>query len=408
MKILHIVQALNEGGVPNVIINLIKEFHKMGIENVVTTPTKPSVEVLGTLRKTDSKLYITGLSVSPLNSYLYVILVLEKIREIALREKPDAIMIQPGWLSIFARALRIKLPIIIVIHGTYFNELKYMKYHPIFGLEKIRYMMGTHLSFDIEMFQLRAISTLRNAIIVAVSKNTRRELVRIGIPSYKVFSILNGVDKKLFKPMNEERARSEIERLFGIRLRDRVLLHVNPGPRKGTHILVKAVAILKRMYREDFTLLIAGRLGPKSYREYVYSMVKNPKLADNVRILGYVQQDKLPLLYNAADIAIVPSYSEGSPLVIPEALACGTPVIATNTGGNSEYLAMVGLKENITNISNYDFSCNLADTIERTLEGRFRVNVEAIPSWISIAKLYVETFKYLTEKSRKFSVVYNL
>jgi glycosyltransferase involved in cell wall biosynthesis len=80
--------------------------------------------------------------------------------------------------------------------------------------------------------------------------------------------------------------------------------------------------MVKRVYWEDITLLVAGRMGPRSYREYVEAMVKNLGLESNVRFLGYVEQDKLPLLYNAADLTVVPSYSEGSPLVTPESLAC--------------------------------------------------------------------------------------
>ena len=62
-----------------------------------------------------------------------------------------------------------------------------------------------------------------------------------------------------------------------------------------------------------------------------------------MKLLGYVDYEKLSLLYNAADLTIVPSYSEGAPLVIPESLACGTPVVATDVGGNSEYLGMMGV-----------------------------------------------------------------
>jgi len=110
-----------------------------------------------------------------------------------------------------------------------------------------------------------------------------------------------------------------------------------------------------------------------------------------------VQQDKLPLLYNAADLTVVPSYSEGSPLVIPESLACGTPVVATNVGGNPEYLSLAGLREYIINVNNYDFSYDLASTIYLALhdKNKRRVSVENIPSWDSTAKSYLRAFNYV-------------
>ena len=158
--------------------------------------------------------------------------------------------------------------------------------------------------------------------------------------------MLNGVDKELFRPIKREDARSLVERLFNIKLRSKVLLHINPGPRKGTHILVKAVAKVKKAYGNAFTLLIVGKLGPKSYRDYVEELVRGLGLVDNVKVLGYVENKLLPLLYNVADITVTPSYSEGAPLVIPESLACGTPVVATDVGGNPEYLALAGIDEN--------------------------------------------------------------
>ncbi|AEA11520.1 hypothetical protein TUZN_0014 [Thermoproteus uzoniensis 768-20] len=50
--------------------------------------------------------------------------------------------------------------------------------------------------------------------------------------------------------------------VFRVRLNDKALLYVNHGPRRGTHMLIKALAIVKRVYGEDITLLVAGRFGP--------------------------------------------------------------------------------------------------------------------------------------------------
>jgi glycosyltransferase involved in cell wall biosynthesis len=168
---------------------------------------------------------------------------------------------------------------------------------------------------------------------------------------------------------------------------------VNPGPIKGTHILIKAVAMLRRIYGDNFTLLIAGRLGPKTYREYVENMIRGLRLEEDVKMLGYVEHRLLPLLYNAADITIVPSYSEGAPLIIPESLACGTPVIATNVGGNPEYLNMVGLADYIIEVKQYDFSSTLALKILKALADNGRLDRNAmydtIPSWYEVGCRYL-------------------
>jgi glycosyltransferase involved in cell wall biosynthesis len=266
------------------------------------------------------------------------------------------------------------------------------------GSDRIRYMTSIYTTFKFDM-TLYSHMTRRhkNLYLVAVSRNTKRELVDAGVPSHRVFSILNGVDKDLFKPMNKDHAKAVVEEAFRVRLKDKVLLHVNPGPIKGTHTLIKALAMVKKVYGEDITLIVAGRMSPRSYREYVEAMVKNLGLENNVSFLGYVQQDKLPLLYNAADLTVVPSYSEGAPLVIPESLACGTPVIATNVGGNPEYLSLAGLEKYIVDVINYDFSHNLTKAIFLALQESRRVLAESILSWYAVARSYLNIMNQIDD-----------
>ncbi|MCC6056958.1 MAG: glycosyltransferase, partial [Desulfurococcaceae archaeon] len=181
----------------------------------------------------------------------------------------------------------------------------------------------------------------------------------------KVFSILDSVDKDVFKPMNRDYAKTLVEEFFKIKLGDKVLLHVNPGPRKGTHILIKAVAILERILWREIRTANSWEAGIKTYREYIVNIVRGLKLEENVKMLGYVENKLLPALYNdnVADITIVPSYSdsEGGPLITPESLACGTLVIATSVGGNPEYLEIVHLDPLLVRIRDYDFSVTLTN-----------------------------------------------
>jgi glycosyltransferase involved in cell wall biosynthesis len=130
-------------------------------------------------------------------------------------------------------------------------------------------------------------------------------------------------------------------------------------------------------------------------------MVRGLKLEENIKMLGYVKQRLLPLLYNAADVTVVPSYSEGSPLTIPESLACGTPVVATNVGGNEEYLHMAGLAEYIVGVREYDFSSALmlkllmalSDTKQR---GKNMIH-EVIPSWYYISHEYLHLLRKILD-----------
>jgi glycosyltransferase involved in cell wall biosynthesis len=383
MKIAHIVPFFS-GGVGNVISYLTKAFASLGHEVILLSPQKPPKD-----HKIARHYKLKEVRIEdPLYPLAFKFVNQKIIEEVVAVEKPDVIVTH-GPLVIALSGVS-GTPIISVVHGTYANEVRYMRYHPISGFDRIKYIASIYTTFKFDMALYNYMSRRhRNIYLVAVSKNTKRELVDTGVPSHRVLSILNGVDKDLFKPMNKDYAKVVVEEVFGVRLKNKVLLHVNPGPRKGTHMLIKALAMVEKVYGEDITLLVAGRMGPRSYREYVEAMVKGLGLENNVRFLGYVQDGKLPLLYNAADLTVVPSYSEGGPLITPESLACGTPVVATNVGGNPEYLALVNLNNLLVNIESYDFSRSLALKLIEEVKRDYRVNSTAVPSWHSTAKLYL-------------------
>jgi glycosyltransferase involved in cell wall biosynthesis len=382
LKILHIVPIFH-GGVGVVASNLTKALFKEGAEVIVASPAKPPTWLL----KLDIVYYYLRAPFlgEPFYTVQFYTLNINAIKDIVKKEKPDIILTH-GPLIILTRSIN-SIPIVAIVHGTYANEVKWMWNHPISGIERIKYIVGIYAVYKFDMALYNRYTRLSNAYLVAVSKNTRRELIEAGAMPSKVFSILNGVDKDVFKPMNKDYAKTLVEEIFRIKLRDKVLLHVNPGPRKGTHILIKAVAMLRRIYGDGFTLLIAGRLGPKTYREYVENMIRGLRLEENVKMLGYVKNELLPLLYNAADMTIVPSYSEGAPLVIPESLACGTPVIATNVGGNPEYLKLAHLVSLLIEINRYDFSSSLTNKILYALkENRVKCGLGIVPSIQDMAR----------------------
>ena len=384
-RILHIAPFFY-GGVGIVAYMLTKEFTKIGHEVVLATPAKAPVE----LKKSIIQYYILRAPTlkDPLYSIQYYIFNHRKIEEIVKLEKPD-IVLTHGPLTVIAKTIR-NIPVISVIHGTYANEVRWMLFHPIFGLERVRYTTSIYTTYHLDMMLYRYITKLSNVYLVAVSKNTRRELIEAGIPPNKVFSILNGVDKEVFKPMNKDYAKTLVEEGFNLKLKSKVLLHVNPGPLKGTHILVKAVAMLKKIYGKDFTLLIVGKLGPRTFREYVKEIIRCLGLEENVKMLGYIENEKLPVLYNAADLTVVPSYSEGGPLITPESLACGTPVVATDVGGNPEYLTLAGLGDLLIRLHNYDFSSTLSRSIKAGLQRKWLINRYSVVSWNDVVGRYID------------------
>ncbi|MEM0241068.1 MAG: glycosyltransferase [Candidatus Nezhaarchaeales archaeon] len=273
-----------------------------------------------------------------------------------------------------------------------------MRFHPISGLEKLSYMLGVGLSHYHDM-KLYSLLSRRGVRFIAVSSKTKEELVNTGVSRDSVYTILNGVDKHFFRPLSRDEAKSYIEEKFNVKTCGFMIAHVGLSPLKGTHVLVKALALLKKK-GVKLTALLIGEAGPKTYRQYLKRMIETLNLKDYIKMLGFISSTDLLYVYNAADVTVVPSYSEGSPLVIPESLACGTPVIATDVGGNAEYLSKVHLDALIVKIEKYDTSNaiyqKLTEYIENYQQYKKHIEPSKIPSQTDIAIEYMEVMRQET------------
>jgi len=391
LRVLHIVQPYDGGGVSNVVASLMHEFRKSRVKQYMIT-AKCSQHYN---RSTDLCIETPYLRLlKPNNSFIYGALISARIVGAVERLRKegdvDVVLVQPGWYGMLA--LKVNKPLFVVVHGTYKNELRFAKYHPIEPRERLRYFYGIYLSHRNEMVTLKTLGSIRrNFHIIAVSRKTAEEVeVETGVRD--IVSILNGVNRELFKPMSKDAARSHLEQKYGVNFRGYVIAHIGLSPRKGTYTLVKALVMLKKMGAE-FTALFVGRIEPPSYRSYVEDIIRRNNL--NVKLFKWVPDDDLPYIYNSADVTVVPSYSEGSPLVIPESLACGTPVIATNVGGNPEYLSMAGLSNNLIDVHKYDFHVELAEKLRLLLYKASENNVDSsnVPSWDEVARRYLDAFR---------------
>ena len=119
---------------------------------------------------------------------------------------------------------------------------------------------------------------------------------------------------------------------------DKILLYVGRfAPRKGIETLVKSCATLKERGMDNLKLVIVGgssldRLdGPE--RNRIEQLVETLELQEQTNFAGRIDHDWLPWYYSAADVCVIPSYYEPFGLVAIEAIACGTPVVASKVGG---------------------------------------------------------------------------
>ena len=159
--------------------------------------------------------------------------------------------------------------------------------------------------------------------LIAVSAALKTRLVALGAPEHKVTVLRNGVDTSLFRPMDRCACRAAL----GL-ARPTLLSVGHLIERKGHHRVIQAMTRLNQ-----FDLLIVGD-GPE--RNRLTNMAERLGLKDRVRLLGAVPHHELPTLYSAADILVLASSREGWANVLLEAMACGTPVVASNVWGNPE------------------------------------------------------------------------
>ena len=165
----------------------------------------------------------------------------------------------------------------------------------------------------------------RAAGVAAVSQALRERLIDLGVPGSRVEVLRNGVDLKLFAPQDRAVARREL----GLHPDAPIVLSVGSLiPVKAVDLVVRATAALARA-----TLVIVGD-GPE--KPALQRLARDLSLEQRVRFLGAMAQPRLASAYNAADVLVLASVREGFPNVLLEALACGTPIVATAVGGMPE------------------------------------------------------------------------
>lgn len=166
-------------------------------------------------------------------------------------------------------------------------------------------------------------------------------------PEEKIHVIPPGVDTTLFRPLKKESAREHI----GMDSRERMILAVGRiDPVKGFDVLLAAMKIL--LHRrpdlgENICLCIVGGDVEQTKQQWSRELKKLDDLRSSLHLTTTVRfvppqpQEELPYYYSAADVVVMPSHYESFGMVALEAIACGTPVIATDVTGISHILKEV-------------------------------------------------------------------
>lgn len=244
--------------------------------------------------------------------------IFKKGKEIYKEQNFDLITVHeypPFYNGIGARLLwsKIKVPYILEIHHI-------VGYPKAANLKEFIYRMATR-------FFIKPDSSKAKAIRIVNKDQTKNFLIRSGISESKIIYIPSMyIDLDIFKPMNLPK---EYDLIFVGRLTEN----------KGIGLFLEAVKKI------DVKAVI---IGDGSLKSYCKLKIENWKLQDKILLYGWAKDsEEVANLLNKAKILVMPSYNEGGPRVVLEAMACGVPILATPVG------LMPDFKSSIT-IINWD------------------------------------------------------
>lgn len=172
--------------------------------------------------------------------------------------------------------------------------------------------------------------------VIGVSKELVKKSIEVGFPAERAHCIPNGVDTEIFRPGDRYKARTEL----GIKTGLVIVCACRIVPVKGLIFFAQALRILaKRGFRG--TVLMAGNKPLNEAREYEKEVrAKFDSLPNTIEVhwMGQVPQERMPLVYQAANVSVLSSLTENISYAILESMACCTPVIGTRVGGTPEII----------------------------------------------------------------------
>ncbi|HEV8601945.1 MAG TPA: glycosyltransferase [Gaiellaceae bacterium] len=188
-------------------------------------------------------------------------------------------------------------------------------------------------------YEIRLELVRRADRILAISRATAADAIEyLGIPSEKVVDVGAGVAEHFRPPADRDAAYEGLRRTMpGIE--PRYLLYTGGiDPRKNIDGLLCAYAALPAELRARHQLLVVCRVLPEE-RTDIERRLAELRIADRVSFPGSVPDETLVFLYQAAELFVFPSLYEGFGFPVAEAIACGAPVIASNTSAMVELVA---------------------------------------------------------------------
>ncbi len=246
-----------------------------------------------------------------------------RLRDLMSRQRFDIIHDNQtlGYGLLLAKSLGV--PIVATIHHPITVDLAASLSESETWLRRLRWTM--FYSF----LTMQSIVSKRMARVIAVSKTSAEDTIRaFKLREDRVRIVHNGIDTGIFRRLDH--VEKEPNSL--------VIVGKTEDKKKGVPFLLEAVSLLKDDV--DVKVSVVGMQGPDD--GYRTKLVQQLGIGDRVTFTGHIGADELARLYSSAEIAVTASLYEGFGLPAAEAMACGTPVIATRAGALPEIVGEYG------------------------------------------------------------------
>jgi len=296
------------GGVGYYVYNLAKNLKSRGYEVTVITrgSTKTKEEILDGIKV----FRVQFLPAYPFHVYPHQLALNKILKKII--DNIDIIHLHSPLIP--EPEIKKKIPTIVTEHGTAKGFIDGLELKDLFSLTQ-------------KMFSWMYTSIDRNVIrmankITAVSRITANEIKHYYKINRKIEVVGNGVDTSIFSPNKRNKTWD-----FEYVLYTGALI-----TKKGPPDLIESARLVVKEFPE-LKFILTGK-GP--LEKYLRELIKKYQLSNNVVLLGYVARNQLLELYKNAIIYVLPSYHEGLPTTVLEAMACELPVITTPVGGIPE------------------------------------------------------------------------